>query len=147
MKKKIFRLGVFLLHIFFPLAVGGLIYVLFRTEDLLMFRWFESVGVSGFVKAVRSSFLITDFRYPYWLVFCLPNALWIYSLTSYLILMWKDDRGKLFWFALGPAIGIASEVMQINGLFPGTFDSMDLAFTAVFSFIPFATIRPFRKEI
>ncbi|MBN2363518.1 hypothetical protein JXL83_05255 [candidate division WOR-3 bacterium] len=146
MKKRFFNILLFGLHIVLPLSLGGAIYVLLRTDNLTMFKWFESLGFYGFIESIRSSHPIKNAAYPYWFVFCLPNALWIYSLTAYLLILWKNAKGRYLWFAAGPIIGVVSEIAQINGLFPGTFDGIDLAFTAVFSAVPFITLNPFRKE-
>lgn len=146
MKDKLNTLILFSLHIIIPLFIGGVIYLLFRTENLKMFEWFEIMKLDLVVKNLRMLSLVRNFEYPYWIVFCLPNALWVYSLTAYLLLVWKNSKGAIFWFLLGPAIGLSSELLQINGIFPGTFDSADLAFTAVFSVFPLITVYPFRKE-
>ncbi|MBN1150745.1 hypothetical protein JXA84_05950 [candidate division WOR-3 bacterium] len=146
MKNTLHKLILFSGHIIIPLFIGGAIYILFRTENLKMFQWFESMNLGLFVKNMRTFSPLQSYECPYWVVFCLPNALWIYSLTAYLLLVWKNSRGAIFWFLLGPAIGLSSELLQLTGAFPGTFDGADLAFTAVFSAFPLITIYPFRKE-
>lgn len=41
------------IHVLTPLAIGGLIYVLWRSDSLLMFRWFEALGVAKLVAQLR----------------------------------------------------------------------------------------------
>ena len=81
------------------LIIGGLIYVGFRDKSLLMFTWFEQLGVSGEVDAIRG----------------LVNSGGAKSISSY-----------IFIFSL-PFFALLSEFLQYFGLFPGVFDWVDVA--------------------
>ena len=69
------------------LIIGGLIYVGFRDKSLLMFTWFEQLGVSGEVDAIRG--LVNSGGVYGWVKNSLPDGLWIFA---YLFLV---DRSLL----------------------------------------------------
>ncbi|HRB97506.1 MAG TPA: hypothetical protein PKY67_07330 [Nitrosomonas sp.] len=64
-----------------------------------------------------------------WIKYNLPDGLWVYSLTSLMIIIWKSYTLKsLIWICSGLLIAIISEFCQYIGVFPGTYDSIDIIF-------------------
>ena len=58
----------------------------------------------------------------YWLVYNLPDGLWSYSLTSFLIITTRTDSQvtKIFYLLLGLAMMLVTEIIY------GTFDWLDV---------------------
>jgi len=116
-----------------PLFIGGLIYVLFRDETLYMFRWFRFLGIMGILSQFRH-IAISNVCPPEWVIFNMPDALWVFSFTNLMLILWqkKSTDHSFFWIILPPAIGVCSEIGQLAGLVNGTFDLLDLVFIFIF---------------
>ena len=129
-----------LVHVVIPLILGGAIYLLWRGPSLLMFKWLSVAGVGRSVNYVRTIVTSSAMSLPQWMIFSLPDALWVYALTSYLRRVWSGSasRGRFIWIACGPAIGIGSELAQAVKIMPGTFDISDLVSCAAASFLALA---------
>lgn len=104
-----------LLHVIIPIVMGVAIYALFRGIYLLdpttkIFPVFPSSSA------------------PDWLLYNLPDGLWLYSLLSVMIIIWRDVFTKhfLFWIILASLISLVSEIFQAIGIIPGTFDWWDI---------------------
>ena len=131
-KTKIF------LHVILPLLTGGLIYILFRADSLLMFRWFDKLGAGDFINSCRQH-TVGQFTLPTWVVYSLPDALWIFSFTSLMIAIWKGKFSihSVFWVFIAPTIGLLSEIGQAFHFVRGTFDITDLTLILIASTLPF----------
>lgn len=130
------RLTGGLLSILF-LSTGSLIYVLFRPTNLIMFKWLGYFQTEDFISISRekvNKILINDF-----VIYNLPNGLWITSLTIFLSIIWKDNQNKYFNYYLIILIGIVTlpEILQFFNLIEGTFDIVDLMVNFLFFLIPF----------
>lgn len=125
-----------------PVIFGGLIYLTYRTNTLLMFGWFEKIGLSDFVGFLRSNKQLQDFSIPTWIKFSLPDALWLFSFTYILLILWdfKVNRQSLFWLLFAPTIGLFSEIGQLVGIVSGTFDLIDLVLLFIATVLPFFSI-------
>lgn len=120
-------------HVFLPLLAGLSIYMFFRAQSLIIFDWFASAGLSGHVELLRvQSTTLNDFI-PGFVIFSLPDALWVYSLTSLMLIIWNGSGGtsRLIWISLGLVLGAGAEVGQLLGLVRGTFDAVDLLLCTV----------------
>lgn len=118
----------FAIHVLLPLLLGGLIYICWRDPTLPMFSWFNSVGLGPAIYKVRTVLAPLERRLPLWFEFSIPNATWVYALTSFMALTWNEtkSRFKLFWLSSGLILGVGTEVGQLAGLIPGAFDGVDL---------------------
>jgi len=128
-------------HIIFPLFVGGMIYILFRNENLLMFRWFEFWGLNDLILNIRR--LVNGIQLFEWVLYSLPNGLWIYSLISFMIILWnkKINLDNILWFIIIISLGIFWEICQGIEIISGTFDWIDLIFCFVLSVISLFQIK------
>ncbi len=119
----------FFLFVLFPIIMGGLIYVLFRSDKLLMFRWFKIIGINQLVIFLRNTAFIKATIVPNWIKYSLPDGLWVFSYVSLMILIWGCEISKTtaFWIFIIPAIAILSEFGQLFKIVPGTFDFNDIA--------------------
>lgn len=113
---------------FAALLVGGLIYILFRTSTLKMFTWCESIGLWSLTTALRKLTFPFAPKMPEWVLFSLPDGLWIFSYVSLMLFIWNNTVSlkNLFWILIIPFLAISSEIGQGPGLIPGTFDFADL---------------------
>lgn len=124
--------NLILIHCFTPLFLGGLLYISFRSLTLKMFTWFKYVGIENYILDLRHEILNLKLYLPQWIYFSLPDGLWVYSFTSALIIFWDNDFEKVKYWLLIPFItGILIEILQGFKLFPGTFDFLDLTFSAL----------------
>lgn len=126
-----------IISLFIPVLSGGLIYIIFRTEKLIMFRWFEYLNISQEIFALKR--YCDNFTLPDWIIYSLPDGLWMYSYTGILLEIWKCSvtRQNLFWIFSIPVAAILSEFFQFFKLIPGTFDFIDLIFYLTGIMIPF----------
>jgi len=128
-----------------PLIFGGFIYLTYRIETLKMFRWFDNIGATDFINFLRTNEILQSISLTQWIKFSLPDALWIFSFTYFMLTIWKFNitKSSAFWIFLAPTIGLFSEIGQLIGLIPGTFDLVDLIFIIVAMIIPFSKIAFF----
>ena len=132
-RKHIPMLATFALHVVAPVLIGASIYLLYRTENLYVFRWVAEVGGSSVLDGLRGSMAGPSRVLPPWVRFVLPDGLWVYATTSCMVLIWgvSDGPASRLWIFSGAALAIASELGQAMGFLPGTFDLLDLLVSAV----------------
>ncbi|MFT5686355.1 MAG: hypothetical protein ACI8RZ_007311 [Myxococcota bacterium] len=121
-------LRYFLLAVVLPIVVGGLIYILFRTDTLLMFQWAETLSLSDSITRGRAAAAPLTPWVPGFVLFSIPDGVWVFSATAFFARLWHD--GPLWiraaWIGAAPAMAIGGELGQIVGLVPGTFDVLDI---------------------
>ena len=130
---KSLRIGL----MFIPLFFGSIIYIIFRSERLLMFQWFEFLKLNYLIQQIRT--YNASYKLPYWFVYSFPDGLWIMSYLLILIEIWnrKINNQNIFWILIIPFIAITSEAFQYVGILRGTFDILDLISYLLGTFIPF----------
>lgn len=109
------------------LTIGGLIYIAFRDKSLVMFDWFNKIGLSKHIDFLRD--LVQSEGVYGWVKYSLPDGLWIFSYMFIIDTIWNGERNSLsYLFIWGlPVVAIFSEYLQLLGLCPGVFDWMDMA--------------------
>lgn len=127
------RVAQGIVHVLLPLSIGGALYLTLRSEGLQMFSWVEILRVDGVVDDARAlaapiKGIASDF-----LIYTLPDALWVYSLASAVLLIWQRTVGlePVIWLGLVAALGVGGEVAQEMSWVPGTFDRWDLGANVV----------------
>lgn len=135
MKWKIF-IGIL------PIFLGGLIYLTYRVDSLLMFNWFKIIGLTDLVNFLRTDDLLQNLTIPNWVKFSLPDALWLFSFTYIILLLWdfKINKQSVFWIFIAPTVGLFSEIGQLIGIIPGTFDKVDLLLLILSTALPFYSV-------
>lgn len=116
---------VAILNCMIPVSVGGLIYISGRSERLQMFSWFRSIHCDTYINYLRTVMKepLTSLL-PQWALYSLPDALWMYSFTAAVLLLWQR---KLTIYLLIPfLLGAGSEAGQYFHLVRGTYDSNDM---------------------
>lgn len=66
------------LHVIIPLLTGSLIYLVWRSDQLLAFRWMTTVGLTVPLEHVRESAPDVFHFLPHWCLFSLSDGLWAY---------------------------------------------------------------------
>lgn len=129
---KVLRISL----MFIPLLFGSVIYIIFRSQKLLMFRWFEFLNLNYLIQDIRD--FATSYKFPNWFVYNFPDGLWIMSYILIVLEMWnrKITTQNIFWILIISFIAITSEVFQCIGVIRGTFDFLDLFFYFLGTFIP-----------
>jgi hypothetical protein len=128
-KVKSTKLRYFALHVFGPTLIGGSIYTCWRRPTLLLFTWYRSVGLDSAIIVVRQSVSFVHHFLPGWILFSLPDALWVYAITAFMAGVWGDAKfstlGRLWLFG-GLVLAVGGELSQALGIISGTFDANDL---------------------
>ena len=136
--KKEYRKVVTVLLAIVTLLSGGMVYLLFRPDYLLMFDWLRFIHLMGFLECIRS----TSHWLPEWIEYALPDGLWIFSYTLIIGCIWNFDIKKA-WIAILvlPLIAIIDESLQYFQLVAGTFDVLDIIAYASASLLGCAYLR------
>jgi hypothetical protein len=111
-----------------PLLIGGLVYVLWRSTGLLMFRWFDFLGLHSVISAIRiASAPMRDYM-PSWTLYSLPDAAWASCGVLLFAALWSGSwhPSRHFWVLLAPSLALGGEFAQLLRLLPGTFDIADV---------------------
>ena len=108
--------------------MGGMIYVLWRSDSLLMFHWFATLGIDQQIRQLREAVAPYSGALPSAVCFSLPQALWLLSGILYSHSIWRDvsTLSWLFWTALLVVTALVAELGQLVGIVPGRFDIWDL---------------------
>lgn len=109
------------------MLAGGILYLGFRTDTLEMFSWVDSLDIRWLVDGLRAALGPLSPRIPAWMVYSLPEALWLFSGILLLRTIWQNassSAGELYvWcFFLG---SLCLECSQSLGLVSGRFDPVD----------------------
>ena len=74
---------------------------------------------------------LVSYNYPSWVLYNLPDFLWAYSYSLFIISMWGFDRKleNIVWLSTIPLLTLGHEISQYFNLLPGTFDILDIIFT------------------
>jgi hypothetical protein len=133
-----------LVHVIVPVLIGGVIYIGFRSQTLLMFSWFNSIGIGEFITTIRIYISNSDINLPSWVIFSIPDGLWVYSLSSALLLV---NNGRFTVWTLVPLIiGVFLELAQAMALFKGTYDLIDLFITIFFYIVSILILKSNNKS-
>jgi hypothetical protein len=122
--------------VYLPILIGGGIYSLWRSKQLMVFRWYRWVGLTTAVEIARERLAGIKHFIPAPILYSLPDALWVYSFTALMYLLWLDEPPgyeRALWILLPVSMGIGAEFGQLLKVVPGTFDWSDvLAYVAAF---------------
>lgn len=111
-----------------PLGVGGLIYILWRSPSLLMFKWFDALGLTTLLMSMRSACSDVRSNIPDWVLYSLPDAAWLSSGFLLYAVIWSGSRcgARHFWVWVPPFLAVTGEFGQLFRVVPGTFDVTDV---------------------
>jgi hypothetical protein len=117
-----------------PVIFGGIIYIVFRSDQLLMFSWLGSINEIRTLNNFGNTVHVL-----HWFKYSLPDGLWLLSYTALMLEIWNHRISKqsLFWIFSLPCIALFSEFLQLFKVIPGTFDFIDLIFYSLGTALPF----------
>ena len=120
------------------LTIGSLIYICFRTDTLIMFKWFDKLMLTNTITTIREFTLPFKNKLPSWFLYSIPDGLWVFSYVCLMLFIWERTvkRNNLFWFTLIPSIALFSEIGQLIKVVPGTFEVADLSLYVIGFFLP-----------
>ena len=122
-------------NIIAPLLIGGFIYLLFRDGKLLMFRWLSFLEMDSLLTLIRSELLELRPVFPQWLLYSLPDALWVYSFATFVYFIWESNSLLRFLFSgILIAFSLLAESLQATHILRGTFDWTDFNLILFFGF-------------
>lgn len=126
---KICKGSYIFINILLPICLGFLIYILYRSDNLRLYRWFADIGILNNPMLENQNFIkyYLDINLPSWVKFSLPGGLWIYAFTATMIFIWFT-KINLFWLAIPICLGISLELMQLLDVCAGSYDSVDIIF-------------------
>ena len=131
-----------------PVIIGGIIYTIFRNENLVMFKWYKKIGIYDKIKKIRNIEEIKNIKIPEWIIYCLPDALWLLSMNYIILIFWKFriNKNSIIWITITTTIGLYSEIGQYLKVIPGTFDIKDLLILMIASIIPMIFIKNLKTK-
>lgn len=137
------RVTFLFLYSFAPLLAGTLIYLLWRSDSLVVFRWLDVIGLSDFVTEVRENVGISATDLPEWIRFSMPDGLWVFAATTALGAVWLEDWRveSTLWIALPLALACLVEIGQATGHIDGTFSAIDVAAYFAGSVLGWSAVR------
>jgi len=108
----------------------------------MMFRWADAIGVKPVLDNMRVYCTTIQFENLNWFFFSLPDGLWVYSFTSFMLIVWglKFSRHSIFWISIGPSFALCGEMGQALGVVRGTYDPTDLLLCLIGSILPAAIL-------
>lgn len=118
--KNYYRITILLLSmLLFLLACWA--YICFRSSDMVLYSWLGVEYNNSFFELLR----IADSTPAPWLIYNLPDCLWLLSFLLLMECVW--DKSKLKWIFVFGMISFAYvlELLQCLQLFPGTGDVWD----------------------
>lgn len=109
-----------------PVLFGGLIYLLYRPKNIILFEVLDKLSDSTAVDIVRSQ--VEHVHLPDFMVYSLPAGLWTasYLMAMYLCTKQLNKKMRLSLALPLPISAVVLEFMQQFGLCPGIFDICDL---------------------
>jgi len=127
-----------ILGCFLTLLAGSIIYLFFRTDTLLIFKWLAIFSIDETLFGIRELTQNIKPHLPNWIIFSLPDGLWVFSYVSLTLLLWNNiiTRANFMWVFLIPTIAISSELGQLFKIVQGTFDITDIFFYVVGTILP-----------
>lgn len=103
---------------------------------MLVFKVYEFLHIDGLIDNFRENTLALYI--PSFVKYSLPDGLWVYAFTYFLVSIWKfeENAGKEKYLIMSVPIclSVGGEVMQIYFSQIGTFDTQDL-FISLIAFI------------
>lgn len=122
---------------FLVFLLGVLIYLLFRSESIRVFDYLTYVKLDKPLSIIRSFTLPLSQFIPDWIIYSLPDGLWLFSFSLIISEIWNKEDNIRFWFwtLLFPFTAIIWELGQAIHVFSGTFDWIDIFIYSTVTFL------------
>lgn len=139
------------LHVLIPVTIGITIYLFFRTNTLLVFKWANFFGLLEIIGVIRSYTLQLVNIIPDFILYSLPDGIWVYSATIMFLILWHkctNNWYKISWILLPLLCSMIAEILQYFSIIEGTFCIVDICFNIAFFFLSLSLFHFFiRRQI
>lgn len=127
------------------ILIGGFIYLFFRPHTLKMFVWLRIINCEQIFQLKDYN---QDLKFIEFLIFSLPNGLWILSFLIIIGLIWgKYHIFFIIYSSFFTGISILFEFLQKVEFIPGTFDIADILVLLIFHILGFSIYEFFILEV
>lgn len=135
-----------LLSSILSLLIGGCIYLFFRDPSIIFFGWIDDLGFLSEVKSMQTSMSSLKNALPDWVIFSLPDGLWLFSYVCLMLHLWRKSMPfpGMIWVLALPILALFFEIFQAIFDSIGTFDWLDILLYLCASTIPLVL---FKKKI
>ena len=137
-----------LLISFLSLLIGVLIYLAFRSTDIILFEFLNYFGLKNLIYDFRHFTYDFKFILPNWFLYSLPDGLWLFSYQCIVLTIWKFsiNNSSLIWLLILPVLFILVEFLQLYDVLKGTFDWFDILFFIFGSLLPIIINKKYINE-
>ncbi len=137
-----------ILLVAFPLLIGTLIYVLFRSNSILFNSWIKDSGFFTYLLKTRLLIQNSNLTLNRYLVYNLPDGLWLFSWLNFLLIIWEFEINKTSRLVIIASFlaAISSELLQGLGFLSGTYDIFDLFAYVLATFCVFIIFKQKKNE-
>ena len=131
---------VIVILILTSLLSGSFIYFITRSDSIYVNQWLNSIDHGNVLRTFQG--LILNTQLPGWIIYSLPNGLWMLALILTIMTIWnfKVNVRSIPWIILSVASGLLFEIFQGFQLIRGTFDIKDLFWIFVAAILPLSLI-------
>jgi glycopeptide antibiotics resistance protein len=107
-----------------------------------MFHWFEAIKLNPIIYLIRGGSIGKADHLSPWILYSLPQGLWVYSLTIFLGMIWYDYSPwcRTIILISSILISVSVESLQLLKIIPGTFDITDLVLNIFASIVAVAVL-------
>ena len=118
------------------LTLGMLLYVALRDESIYINQWLSPFRDNILFHNFRD--ILQNVHFPYWVVYSLPDAIWMAGLTLLILAIWdfQINEKSIRWISLSLIVGLLFESMQAFHIIPGTYDTTDFLFILYGGLLP-----------
>ena len=129
-----------LITITLSLILGAFTYFMTRSESVYLNQWMVDFGLGSVLQFFQAQ--VNNADIPHWMIYSLPDALWMLALTLFILMIWdfKLHKRSIPWIALAIIIGILFEIAQRFHMIPGRFDVIDLISIMLAALLPVSFI-------
>jgi|SRR5687767_5744814 len=135
------RIGLMLTVVILSLSLGAVIYFITRSENIYLNQWLSQFNNGKALFFFQH--LFANSQLPDWIIYSLPDGLWMFGLVTIILLLWdfRLNKHSMLWIFLATCTGIFFEVFQALGFVRGSFDWTDLLFIVLAAVIPLLFAR------
>ena len=118
------------LLVFLPLFLGVIIYLLYRSKNLYYYNFIHFLNINGYVLLAREAATLYRKLFPTWVIYSLPDGLWLFSTGAVFLVARKKYLLHFFWFLSIYLFVVGGEFVQKyyggHGTPIGTYDKTDI---------------------
>lgn len=112
-----------------------------------MFMWIEKISLLDEVMTLRDIMSGLKGKIPSFVLYSLPDGIWVYSGTYLMILIWKDNIKTILswgWILLPFICSVTAELLQSIHVVEGQYCSYDMIFYISFLLLALVNIKSWR---